>query len=101
MLRSARRWVLTALGAGLVLAANPASAAPTPGDRVLAESLLQEARDLMKAEKISEACAKLSESYRLDSALDTLLDLATCHEKEGKLASAWTALREAVVVARA
>src|SRR5262245_23729372 len=94
-----RRGVL--LAGALTLSASSAFGAPSPADRVLAESLFQEARDLMNADRVPEACAKFAESYRLDSTLGTLLNLAVCHEKEGKIASAWAEFKDAASMARA
>ena len=60
----------------------------------LADALFHEANDLLAAGKISEACAKFAESERIDPQLGTLLNLAACHEKEGKTATAWSEFDE-------
>ncbi|WP_437746404.1 hypothetical protein WMF39_16160 [Sorangium sp. So ce1504] len=55
-----------------------------------AEALLDEGKSLMKKGKVAEACPKLEESYRLSPRSATLLALAMCHEKQGKVATAWS-----------
>lgn len=86
-----------------VLAASswPRDASAQGTDRVLAEALFREGRDLMEQNKVPEACAKLAESYRLDRALGTLVNLALCHEKEGKTATAWAEFSDAAAEAAA
>jgi hypothetical protein len=68
--------------------------------RAVAQMLFYTARGLMEDNKISKACKKFAESYRLDPAAGTLLNLAVCHEKEGKLASAWGEFHQAEAEAR-
>lgn len=66
----------------------------------LAEALFQEGRALLERGEIAPACAKLAESYKLDPAAGTLLNLAYCHEREGKLATAWAEFRASLSRAR-
>jgi hypothetical protein len=59
-----------------------------------AEAAFQRGRTLVKEGKYKEACAAFEQSYKLEPQLGTRYNLALCWEKLGRLASAWTALRE-------
>ncbi len=69
-------------------------------DKALATVLFQEGRALMVEGRIPEACLKLEESQRLVPAGGTILNLALCHEREGRLAHAWSEFNEAMVAAK-
>ncbi|WP_438001277.1 hypothetical protein WMF26_17615 [Sorangium sp. So ce185] len=84
--RRARSPRVRIAGAALAL-----SLAVSPGVAFAqASALLDEGKALMKKGKLAEACPKIEESYRLSPRSATLLALATCHEKQGKLATAWS-----------
>src|SRR5262245_59132112 len=65
-------------------------------DAATAEALFRQGRAAMESKNFQEACPKFAESQKLDPAAGTLMNLATCEEKLGKLASAWQHWKEAL-----
>ena len=66
----------------------------------LGEALFREGRTLMAAGDVNAACPKFAESNRIDPKLGTLMNLALCHEKIGRSASAWAEYTQAASLAQ-
>jgi hypothetical protein len=95
-----RRSSVVLAAAALAFAATSARAEPTPAERSAADALFFEARKLMDVGDLEPACAKLEESQRIAPRGGTLLTLGICHEKQGRLASAWGELTDALALAQ-
>lgn len=93
-----RLGALGVLGA-LTLVSAPASA-QDPAAKASAVQLFDEADRLMQEGNVSAACPKYAASMKLDPQLGALLHLAGCYAKNGQLASAWGAYREAEEMGR-
>jgi hypothetical protein len=68
--------------------------------KAAAEALFQAGKALMEEKRYPEACAKFVESQKLDPGMGTLLNIAHCHELQGKTATAWAEYREVVGLAK-
>jgi hypothetical protein len=94
---------MRALGGPLALSLAlglSATAAHADDAGAQAQMLFDEGKRLMDAEDFAGACPKLAESQRLDPGNGTLARLATCHEKQGKTATAWSEFAELVTSAQ-
>ena len=76
--------------------ASPAAKPDGEGNGAAADVLFQEGKSLMTAGKVHEACPKFTASYKLERKMGTLLNLADCLEKDGKIGSAYERFGEAV-----
>jgi hypothetical protein len=89
----------------LIIGLPPATSNAQQGDSqaiAAAQSLVDEAGDLMDAKKFAEACPKLEQATRLlPKAVGARLELAECYEKLERLASAQGQYLQAEALARA
>lgn len=88
-------------GAAILTFAAAAAAQPSADQRAAAAALFEDGKRLMAEGKLAEACPKLAESQNLDPGMGTLFNLALCHEKSGRTASAWVGYREVAAMAKA
>jgi hypothetical protein len=92
---------ITALVVAATCVVRTALGQPDPS-APLAETLFVEGKELMAKgdpESIRQACDKLAASQRIDPELGTLMNLALCHERQGKTASAWAEFTDAAALA--
>ncbi len=85
------------VGAATLATATSAGAAPGDPPEIV---LFKEGKTLMaNPATLAEGCRKLEESFKLAVRGDTLLNLAFCHEKLGKTATAWAEYNKAIAEA--
>jgi hypothetical protein len=86
-----------ALAGALALGAVAPDARADDDPQTVAEELLERGRALLaKSSTLDEACRTLAESYRVMARGDTMLNLAECHRRQGKTASAWAEFDKAI-----
>jgi hypothetical protein len=94
-----KSWLVGAAGVCVSAISGVALGGPAESPLPMAQALFEEGRTLMAEGRLTEACDKLSESQRLDPASGTLLNLAVCHEKQGKTATAWAEYKNVAALA--
>jgi hypothetical protein len=91
------RWVGALACASALLAGTPARAQAESTTE--ADLHFQHAVELMKADNCTEAVPEFLTSHKLDPSAATLVNLATCHARLGRSATAWKTYRQAAELA--
>ncbi|MDI3287320.1 hypothetical protein [Polyangium sp. 15x6] len=73
----------------IVTGAAAAHAEPVKSDPAAAEALFRAGRDLVKKGDYAAGCPKFEAALELNPSAGTMLNIAKCHEHDGKLATAW------------
>jgi hypothetical protein len=81
--------VMFRFATAIALVAASSSLASAQSASALAEALFRQGRELMAAGQTADACNAFAESQKLEPATSTLLNLASCREKLGQIATAW------------
>ncbi|WP_437503821.1 PEGA domain-containing protein [Sorangium sp. So ce1099] len=71
-----------------------------PRDPVAAEALFKAARALVGKGDYAAGCPKFEASLELNPSASTMINIARCHEREGKVATAWHDYNRAIVLNR-
>ncbi|WP_437722835.1 PEGA domain-containing protein [Sorangium sp. So ce861] len=96
-----RRAVVGLASAAAVLLCGAAARAQEPArDPVAAEALFKAARALVDKGDYAAGCPKFEASLALNPSASTMINIARCHEREGKLATAWHDYNRALVLNR-
>ncbi len=75
---------------------RPMTSFAQAGDPAAARTLFQEARKAANAGDYTTACPKFADSYQLDPAIGTLLNIADCEQRLGHIAKAWVTFQKAL-----
>ena len=94
------RWGLQLAVLASFVLGTPFALAASTEDRAAAQALFDEGKRLLAAGQTVKACPKFEESLRLDDAIGTRFQLATCYELTGRTASAWNLYIEVAAAAR-
>lgn len=86
---------LTTLALASLLAVHSSAHAQPAAAANQADTLFAEGQALLQKGNLAEACAKMEASYALDPAQGTLLNMAFCHEKQGRLGLSFREYRRA------
>ncbi len=89
------RWIL-AVGLALAFVVGTCNAYAEPTRREQAETLFNEARSLVDAGRDAEGCPKFEASFALHPSASTMINIARCHERQGKVATAWQDYQRAI-----
>jgi hypothetical protein len=101
-----RRWLQRGvcigwLGITLQGFGGAALAQEDPQQKAAAEALFNEGQVLLFKRDFEAACRRFEQSQAIDPGVGTLLYLADCYERLGRLTSSWATYREAESAARA
>jgi hypothetical protein len=75
--------------AGRLLVLAAIALIPRPAHADTADDLLQKGKDLIEKGRVDEGCVTLGQAEALQPTVDSMGLVAACHEKQGKLASAY------------
>jgi tetratricopeptide (TPR) repeat protein len=81
---------------GLLLLLWPSLSLAQTRDASPADVLFERGLAAFESGRIDEACANFEDSLRLDAAAGTLINLARCHERQGKTATALAEYKQVV-----
>lgn len=96
-----RGWSRSSFAAITLIAATSPARALAQLNAAVAEVLFEDGKALFDRGEVPAACRKFEDSVRLDPLPGSILNLAVCHEAEGRVASAWAEFKQAAALARA